>query len=146
MTVSVIGSLCPLIIKMAPILFPKGSVNLFCLHYHRLCHLSQSAILQSASLITGGIGSDKKMKWNRRGKISRTIMHFPSAKMVLSFRGQSSLMSSQVFGASQVELVGKEPAHKCRRHKRLRFDPWVRKIPWRRKGNPLQYSCLDLFE
>ena len=32
-------------------------------------------------------------------------MHFPSAKMVLSFRGQSSLMSSQVFGAFQVELV-----------------------------------------
>ena len=22
------------------------------------------------------------------------------------------------------------------------FDPWVRKIPWRRHGNPLQYSCL----
>ena len=21
-------------------------------------------------------------------------------------------------------------------------DPWVRKIPWRRKCNPLQYSCL----
>ena len=27
----------------------------------------------------------------------------------------------------------------CRRH---RFDPWVRKIPWRRNDNPLQYSCL----
>ena len=25
----------------------------------------------------------------------------------------------------------------CRRHKRCRFDPWVRKIPWRRI-----YSCL----
>ena len=22
------------------------------------------------------------------------------------------------------------------------FDPWVRKIPWRRKWQPLQYSCL----
>ena len=22
------------------------------------------------------------------------------------------------------------------------FDPCVRKIPWRRNGNPLQYSCL----
>ena len=22
------------------------------------------------------------------------------------------------------------------------FDPWVRKIPWRRKGNPFQYYCL----
>ena len=24
-----------------------------------------------------------------------------------------------------------------------RFDAWVRKIPWRRKCNPLQYSCLE---
>ena len=24
------------------------------------------------------------------------------------------------------------------------FDPWVGKIPWRRHGNPLQYSCLLL--
>ena len=22
------------------------------------------------------------------------------------------------------------------------FDPCIRKIPWRRNGNPLQYSCL----
>ena len=35
---------------------------------------------------------------------------------------------------------GKEPACQCRR---LRFNPWVRKIPWRRHGNPLQYSCLE---
>ena len=27
---------------------------------------------------------------------------------------------------------GKEPACQCRRHKRHRFDPWVRKILWRR--------------
>ena len=28
---------------------------------------------------------------------------------------------------------GKEPVCQCRRHKRHRFDPWVRNIPWRRK-------------
>jgi len=28
---------------------------------------------------------------------------------------------------------GKEPACECRKHKRHRFDPWVGKIPWRRK-------------
>ena len=27
---------------------------------------------------------------------------------------------------------GKEPACQCRRYKRCCFDPWVRKIPWRR--------------
>ena len=26
--------------------------------------------------------------------------------------------------------------------KRCRFKPWVRRIPWRRAWNPLQYSCL----
>ena len=31
---------------------------------------------------------------------------------------------------------GKEPACQCRRHKRHWFDPWVRKIPWRRKWQP----------
>ena len=37
---------------------------------------------------------------------------------------------------------GKEPSFQCRGLKRLRFNPWVRKIPWRRASNPLQYSCL----
>ena len=27
---------------------------------------------------------------------------------------------------------GKEPTCQCRRQKRLGFDPWVRKIPWRK--------------
>ena len=32
------------------------------------------------------------------------------------------------------------PASQYRGH---RVDPWVRKIPWRRDGNPLQCSCLE---
>ena len=31
----------------------------------------------------------------------------------------------------------------CRRRRRHRFDPWVRKIPWRWNGKQLQYSCLE---
>ena len=31
---------------------------------------------------------------------------------------------------------GKEPTCQCRRHKRFRFDPWIQKIPWRRKWQP----------
>ena len=31
---------------------------------------------------------------------------------------------------------GKEPACQFRRRKRLGFDPWVRKIPWRREWLP----------
>ena len=30
-------------------------------------------------------------------------------------------------------LSGKQPASQCRRRNTYRFDPWVGKIPWRRK-------------
>ena len=33
-------------------------------------------------------------------------------------------------------LSGKESACECRRHKRCRLDPWVGKIPQRRKWQP----------
>ena len=32
--------------------------------------------------------------------------------------------------------MGKEPACQCRRHRRLDFDPWVGKIPWRKVWQP----------
>ena len=32
---------------------------------------------------------------------------------------------------------GKEPACQFRRHKRCGFNPWVRKVPWRRKWQPM---------
>ena len=35
---------------------------------------------------------------------------------------------------------GNEPVHQCSRHKRCSFDPWVRKIPWRRK-----WQCTPVF-
>ena len=31
---------------------------------------------------------------------------------------------------------GKETAYQYRRHKKSEFDPWVGKIPWRRKWQP----------
>ena len=40
----------------------------------------------------------------------------------------------------------KEPACQCRRHRRPRrlgFNLWVGKIPWKRDGYLLQYSCLE---
>ena len=38
---------------------------------------------------------------------------------------------------------GKEPGYQCRRHKRCKFDPSVKKIPWRRAWQPTPYSCLE---
>ena len=40
-------------------------------------------------------------------------------------------------------LSGKESACQCMRHKRSGFGPWVKKIPWRRKCKPFQYSCWE---
>ena len=37
---------------------------------------------------------------------------------------------------------GKEPACQCRRRKTHGFDPWDRKISWRKKWQPLHYACL----
>ena len=36
----------------------------------------------------------------------------------------------------------KESTCQCRRPKRYKFDPWVRRFPGAGNGNPLQYSCL----
>ena len=37
---------------------------------------------------------------------------------------------------------GKEPTCQCRRHKGRRFDPWVRKIPWKRTWQPTPVFSL----
>ena len=38
-----------------------------------------------------------------------------------------------VWVGQAVGLSGQESAYQCRRCKRRRFDPWIGKIPWRRK-------------
>ena len=42
-------------------------------------------------------------------------------------------------------LSGKECACQFRIHRRHEFHPWVRKIPCRGNGNPLQWSQLKVF-
>ena len=50
-----------------------------------------------------------------------------------------SLRSKSLWGFP-AGTSGKEPACQCRRLKRCRFDPWVRKIPWRRAWQPTPVS------
>ena len=40
-------------------------------------------------------------------------------------------------------LVVKKPACQCTRHEKHWFDPWVRKVLWRRAWQPTAYSCLE---
>ena len=39
----------------------------------------------------------------------------------------------------------KESAYKCKRGKRCEFDPWVGKIPWRRKLQPIPVFLPGVF-
>ena len=49
-----------------------------------------------------------------------------------------------MYGSANYGASGKESAYQCRRLKRCGFDPWLRKIPWRRRAwLPLHYSCLE---
>ena len=47
-----------------------------------------------------------------------------------------NFMEVQLFTGFPGAASGKELACQCRRSKRHRFDPWVGKIPWRRKWQP----------
>ena len=68
----------------------------------------------------------------------RLPAHFAlnTAKKVSPFTGLHGLGFT---GSS----VGEKKIHlQCRRHKRCEFNPWFGKYPWRRKWQPIPYSCL----
>ena len=39
-------------------------------------------------------------------------------------------------------MVKNPPVSACQ-YRGREFNPWVRKIPWRRDGNPFQHCCLE---
>ena len=45
-------------------------------------------------------------------------------------------ISSRTFHHLPRWCSSKESAYQCRTHRRCRFNPWVRKIPWRTKWQP----------
>ena len=55
----------------------------------------------------------------------------------------TSYMEMPIIWGLPRQLSDKESTCQCRRRRRLGFNPWVRKIPWSRKWQPLQYSCLE---
>ena len=48
------------------------------------------------------------------------------------------IVETETIGASD-----KESACQCSRHKRHGFNPWVRKIHWKKKFQTAQYYCLE---
>ena len=65
------------------------------------------------------------------GKTAKTEMGVPRKRCEGQFAKRTKTEAGFPGGAGD-----KEPACQHRRHKRCRFDPWVGKIPWRRKWQP----------
>ena len=64
-------------------------------------------------------------------------------RKTLSYHCSHNILYRSLFWHLELprRFSGKESSCQCRRY---RFDPWVGKIPWRRKWqNPLQYSCWE---
>ena len=67
-----------------------------------------------------------------------TFLYFVAIYRFLNIFWKSSTFPFLILilWAFQVALVVKESLCRCRRLRRSRFNPWVRKIPWRRKWQP----------
>ena len=63
----------------------------------------------------------------------------PWMRVIIYLSGRRKLLINTCMGGAG----NKESVCQCKRHKRRRFSPWAGKIPWRRHGNPLQYSFLE---
>ena len=79
------------------------------------------------------------MKWQANSQIYSPVgwncnYHTYTQKLTVS-TSTTICWASQVAQWWRIHLAMQET-------KRRGFDPWVGKIPWRRKGNPLQSSCL----
>ena len=46
----------------------------------------------------------------------------------------TSMLFAHLYTSPQASLVAKESACQCRKHE---FDPWIGKIPWKRKWQPI---------
>ena len=61
----------------------------------------------------------KKKATSKTGKIM--LINYCNTSLLLGFPG---------------DPTGKESSCQCRRYKRCRLSPWVRKVPWKRKCQP----------
>ena len=100
-------------------------------------------------LVAGGGGGQRGL---RRGALpSEGQSCGASAAHIQSSLGWFLAPKKNLFGTPWHQLGflrwyrGKESACQCRRHKRCRFDPWVGKIPWRRKWQPTPVFLPEKF-
>ena len=71
--------------------------------------------------------------WDLEGQM--LFLVFPFARIIQSFENNFSRTTGRMVFLGGTS--GEEAVCQCRRCKRLRFDPWVRKILWRREWQPI---------
>ena len=58
--------------------------------------------------------------------------------------GEALLEQKWVHIQGQVDFPGGSDGSVCLQCERPGFDPWVEKIPWRRKWQPTPVPCLEI--
>ena len=114
--------------------FISNNFPFLCLSSEDCCH-----VLPSVHLL-------HKVGWNSRTLLQTYKTLYPLNPWCLCpwFQALSFILSLGKYRVCRPVglprwLSDKESACQCRR---CEFDPWVRKIPWRRKWQPTPYSCL----
>ena len=100
------------------------------LPFHSLFFMGQlhSFLLEAAS-------SMRWETWLRGPKKTKMVLPFSSSLKKPSRRPRLARLMSAIRGFPG-GASGKESAYQCRRHRRCGFDPWVGKVPWKRKWQP----------
>ena len=90
----------------------------------------------------------RKIHWRRKWRCTPVLLpgkshgwrsligYSPQCRKELDMTERLHFHFSQQYKGFPGGTSGKEPACQCRRCKRHRFDPWDRKIPWRRAWQP----------
>ena len=106
-------------------------------HQGRLCILSVPA--PSLSFPGGAAAPAQSCCWIKWVQV--TTVHPGFCSSLLTLHSSRKTASPQIaFIPLPGSISGKGPTYQCRRHKRLRFNPWVGKIPWQRARQPTPVS------
>ena len=112
------------------------SYFLYCNCSPSLCLISLCITFNYKFIFSGLFLWNFHLAWNKSSLFGR---HIPSLTAYVYHLISCCLFCPFLcfIWASQVtQLVKNPPANESRRHKRCEFDPWIRKMPWRRKQQP----------
>ena len=107
-------------------------------------HLAQTFIGMETKSWRGKVTCPRSDPINERSKTLVIFTHSSLCSDLCCCRDQWSLCQSswKRLGHRVRRLSSKESTCQCRRHRRHGFNPWVGKIPWRSKWQPISVFLL----